>query len=42
LFTIKNMEAVTLAGAIICPATPSFYSKPKTIEEAATLLLIAF
>jgi 4-hydroxy-3-polyprenylbenzoate decarboxylase len=29
------METVTLAGGIICPATPSFYSKPATLEEAA-------
>jgi 4-hydroxy-3-polyprenylbenzoate decarboxylase len=29
------METITLAGGIICPATPSFYSQPKTIEEAA-------
>ena len=35
LIHIKNMEAVTLAGGIICPATPSFYSKPKTFEELA-------
>jgi 4-hydroxy-3-polyprenylbenzoate decarboxylase len=35
LIHIRNMETVTLAGAIICPATPSFYSHPKTIEEAA-------
>ena len=35
LIHIKNMETLTLAGAIICPATPSFYSQPKTIEEAA-------
>ncbi|MBS1647024.1 MAG: UbiX family flavin prenyltransferase [Bacteroidetes bacterium] len=35
LIHIKNMEAVTLAGGIICPANPSFYSKPKNFEELA-------
>lgn len=35
LIQIRNMETVTLAGGIICPATPSFYSRPSTIEEAA-------
>lgn len=35
LVHIKNMETVTLAGGIICPATPSFYSRPQTIEQAA-------
>jgi 4-hydroxy-3-polyprenylbenzoate decarboxylase len=39
LIHIKNMETITLAGGIICPATPSFYSKPKTIEEIAATVV---
>src|SRR6188768_3202192 len=39
LIHIKNMETITLAGGIICPATPSFYSKPTTIEEAASTVV---
>lgn len=35
LIHIKNMEAITLAGGIICPATPSFYSNPTTVEKVA-------
>lgn len=35
LVHIRNMETVTLAGGIICPATPSFYSKPQTLEAVA-------
>ena len=39
LIHLKNMETLTLAGAIICPATPSFYSLPKTIEEVAATVV---
>jgi 4-hydroxy-3-polyprenylbenzoate decarboxylase len=39
LIHIKNMETITLAGGIICPATPSFYSQPKTIEEVASTVV---
>ena len=39
LIHIKNMETVTLAGGIICPATPSFYSKPTTFEELAATVV---
>ncbi len=33
LIHINNMKLLTEAGAIICPATPSFYSRPQTIEQ---------
>jgi len=39
LMHIRNMETVTLAGGIICPATPSFYSLPKTIDELAATVV---
>lgn len=35
LIHIENMKRISQAGAIVCPATPSFYSRPKTIEEVA-------
>ncbi|MBD0286091.1 MAG: UbiX family flavin prenyltransferase [Flavisolibacter sp.] len=33
LVHIRNMETVSLAGGIICPASPSFYSRPQTMEQ---------
>ncbi|MFI5187853.1 MAG: UbiX family flavin prenyltransferase [Chitinophagales bacterium] len=39
LIHIRNMETVTLAGGIVCPATPSFYSRPATIEEVASTVV---
>lgn len=35
LIHINNMKTVTEAGGIICPASPSFYSKPQSLEELA-------
>lgn len=35
LIHIRNMATVTEAGGIICPANPSYYSQPDSIEELA-------
>lgn len=33
LVHINNMKILTEAGAIICPASPSFYGNPQTVED---------
>jgi len=33
LIHLDNMRAVTAAGGIICPASPSFYSQPKSTAD---------
>jgi 4-hydroxy-3-polyprenylbenzoate decarboxylase len=39
LIHIRNMALVTEAGGVICPASPSFYSKPRTMEELAATVV---
>ena len=39
LVHLKNMVAVTEAGGIICPATPSFYSRPRNLDEAVETVI---
>ncbi len=39
LIHINNMKIITESGGIVCPATPSFYSKPKNFEELASTVI---
>jgi len=39
LIHIQNMETITMAGGVICPATPSFYSQPQDIEEVVATVV---
>ncbi len=39
LIHLENMLAVTRAGAVVLPATPSFYSKPATVEALLDTVL---
>lgn len=39
LIHLRNMVAVTEAGGIICPASPSFYSLPENTEAIAATVI---
>jgi 4-hydroxy-3-polyprenylbenzoate decarboxylase len=39
LIHIRNMETITLGGGIICPAIPSFYSRPQNFEELVSTVI---
>ncbi len=36
---INNMKTIILAGGVICPANPSFYSKPANINELTSTVV---
>jgi 4-hydroxy-3-polyprenylbenzoate decarboxylase len=35
LVHVKNFELLLLAGAVVLPANPSFYTRPQTLEQVA-------
>lgn len=39
LIHLENMKILKMAGAIICPATPSFYSRPQTVAQLAETVI---
>ena len=39
LIHINNMKTLTEAGGIICPASPSFYSKPQDFDQLAATVI---
>ncbi len=39
LIHLRNMTTIAEAGGIICPAMPSFYSKPTNFEELAATVV---
>jgi len=39
LVHLRNMVAVTEAGAVVLPATPSFYNQPQTIDDVVDTVI---
>ena len=39
LIHIENMKTITLSGGIILPASPSFYSRPDSIDSLASTVI---
>ena len=39
LIHINNIKTITEAGGIVCPASPSFYSRPQNIRELASTVI---
>ena len=39
LITIKNMEKVTLAGAVVLPASPAFYGRPQNVGDLVDFIV---
>lgn len=39
LIHLNNMKTITQAGGIICPASPSFYSRPADFEQLANTVV---
>jgi 4-hydroxy-3-polyprenylbenzoate decarboxylase len=39
LIELRNMVALTEAGAIICPANPGFYTLPQTVDDLVNMVV---
>jgi len=39
LIHLENMTKIIRAGGVICPASPSFYSKPQTLTDALNTII---
>ena len=39
LIHLENMKRIAEAGGVICPASPSYYSMPKTVEDVASTVV---